>query len=249
MTAAPAVNDLRSLHADMRAAAGSLRLPLRHRAWKGETGNWQGVGIGSSIDFQDHRPYLPGDDPRYIDWQAYARTGSYTMKLYRDEVSPRVDVLLDASASMWLGDDKARRVLELLYFCMESALRHGGALRCITLAGHRLGVLTTDALMAHALTWPDGDDAGAGGRASGPPAVDRAALRHGSLRVLISDLLFPGSPEPLLKQLVRGRGRGLILAPFSRHEEDPQSRHPGRRSRHPRSAGDEVDSEGASPGH
>src|SRR5882724_4802165 len=81
-------------------AAERCRLPFGRRAWRGGQGNWLGAGVGSSIDFQDHRAYMPGDDPRYIHWAAYARTGQLTMKLYRAEVSPLVDVAVDVSASM-----------------------------------------------------------------------------------------------------------------------------------------------------
>ena len=116
-----------ALHGAARKAAAHLRLPFHRQSWRGTVGNWMGAGIGSSIDFQDHRPYLPGDDPRYIDWQAYARTGHYIMKLYREEVSPRLDLIFDTSASMQLGEDKAARALELLYFCLESAARAGAS--------------------------------------------------------------------------------------------------------------------------
>jgi uncharacterized protein (DUF58 family) len=75
----PDASVVAAIHGRMQAAAQRLRLPFRSRTWRGESGNWQGAGVGSSIDFQDHRQYLPGDDPRYIDWQAYARTGHYTM--------------------------------------------------------------------------------------------------------------------------------------------------------------------------
>src|ERR1700758_4038989 len=112
------------------AVAEHLRLPFRSRSWRGRSGNWLGVGVGSSIDFQDHRPYLPGDDPRYIDWRAYARTGHYTMKLYREEVSPAVDLALDASRSMFFDEAKAARVVELLYFAIESARRAGSSVHC-----------------------------------------------------------------------------------------------------------------------
>src|ERR1700761_9106351 len=109
----------------MGAVAEHLRLPFRSRSWRGQAGNWLGAGTGSSIDFQDHRPYLPGDDPRYIDWRAYARTGQYIMKLYREEVSPLLDLVLDVSASMALGERKRRRALELFAFCAQSARRSG----------------------------------------------------------------------------------------------------------------------------
>ena len=213
---------LRALQGRMRVAAARLRLPLRHRTWRGESGNWQGAGVGSSIDFQDHRPYLPGDDPRYIDWQAYARTGHYTMKLYREEVSPRVDVALDVSDSMFFDDAKRERSMELFFFCAESALGAGASLRC-----HAVG-------RADSVPWTPGaglresERARAAGptpaphdAAPAPPALGRVPWRPGSLRVLVSDLLFPGSPEGPLALLAAAKGRGVIFAPYCRVESDP----------------------------
>src|SRR5690606_38681434 len=108
--------DLTRCHSHALAAAARHRLPLRSRVWKGHAGEFQGAGVGSSLDFQDHRSYVPGDDPRHINWQAYARTGQYTMKLYREEVRPLVDVVLDASDSMFFEPAKAARTAELFYF-------------------------------------------------------------------------------------------------------------------------------------
>ena len=54
-----------------------------------------------------------------------------------------------------------------------------------------------------------------------PPALARVPWRQGSLRVLVSDLLFPGSPEPHLSVLAAGKGRGVVLAPFCRAEATP----------------------------
>src|SRR4051794_30985311 len=118
--AIPPLAERQQLHRRMKSASEHLGLPFRSRTWRGQAGAWVGVGSGSSIDFQDHRPYLPGDDPRYIDWRAYARTGHYIMKLYREEVSPLVDLVLDASASMFFDSAKAHRTLELFAFAAES---------------------------------------------------------------------------------------------------------------------------------
>ena len=99
MRAWPQEETLREIRAQAREASVHFRLPLGRRAWSGRAGAWAGVGRGVSLEFQDHRPYVPGDDPRHINWPAYARSGVYSMKLYREEVSPAVDVILDASAS------------------------------------------------------------------------------------------------------------------------------------------------------
>ncbi|NNM29809.1 MAG: DUF58 domain-containing protein, partial [Akkermansiaceae bacterium] len=120
--------ELKACYTSASVCAEKLRLPLRSRVWKGQAGEFLGAGTGSSLDFQDHRSYVPGDDPRHINWQAYARTGHYSMKLYREEVRPVVDLVFDVSESMFFEPVKARRACELFYFLVESASRSGASL-------------------------------------------------------------------------------------------------------------------------
>lgn len=206
-------SDLKHLKSDirerMRSAAERLSLPLK-AGLRGTNGHVPGSGVGSSIDFQDHRPYVPGDDPRHIDWQAYARSGHYTMKLYREEVRPLVDLVLDISASMFLDETKARRTLELAGFCIESSLRAAAALRIFSLAGGQVVPVGVDL-----------EDLAAPAREEGAPDLARIPWRAGSLRVFLSDLLYPASPASLLPALLALRGRAVLLVPFSPAETDP----------------------------
>jgi uncharacterized protein (DUF58 family) len=55
---------------------------------------------GFSTDFSAHRPYVPGDETRYIDWKLYARARRYYIKLFDAETNFTANLLLDASASM-----------------------------------------------------------------------------------------------------------------------------------------------------
>jgi len=55
---------------------------------------------GFSVEFANHRPYVPGDDIRHIDWRAYAKADRFFIKEYEEETNMRVHVLLDCSASM-----------------------------------------------------------------------------------------------------------------------------------------------------
>jgi len=215
MTAWPEATELREIRQVAEMAARRLRLPFRSRSWRGESGNWVGAGIGNSIDFQDHRPYLPGDDPRYIDWQAYARTGHYSMKLYREEVSPRVDLVLDASGSMTFDETKRRRALEIFFFALESGLRAGSSVRCYGMHGQLCQPWAVESLLGGRLPGMAGP---AGDELSG---WSRVPWRQGALRVVVSDLLFPGSPEPLVAALAAAKGRGLVLAPYSEAEAAP----------------------------
>lgn len=228
--------NLREIHARMKAVASVARLPLRSGRWTGTAGNVLGRGTGSSIDFQDHRQYVPGDDPRHLNWQAYARTGHYTMKLYREEVTPRIDLVYDLSGSMFLDTAKESRVWELVYFCLESGLRVGGHLKLFVL-GRAAADTPVELPVEQALAdgWPatagrarDGAAAAARGREQGVAApallvdqLDRVPFRAGSLRVLVSDLLDESPPGRAAATLGAARSRGLVLAPFARAESDP----------------------------
>lgn len=202
-----------TLRLQMRGVAERLSLPLR-QGLRRTTGNVPGSGAGSSIDFQDHRPYVPGDDPRHIDWHAYARSGHYTMKLYREEVRPLVDIVLDASPSMFLDEAKTQRALELAYFCLESTLRAGASVRLMSLYGTKVAahepVAGWESLKK---VEPTGSDS--------IPNLTGVPWRPASLRVLISDLLFPVPPSSVVPLLLSGRGRGLALVPYCRAECDP----------------------------
>ena len=60
---------------------------------------------GSSVEFAEHREYVPGDDVRYIDWRAFARTERYHVKQFEEETNLRSYILLDTSGSMDYGSD------------------------------------------------------------------------------------------------------------------------------------------------
>lgn len=58
---------------------------------------------GRGVDFDEVRPYQPGDDPRMIHWSLTARLGKPFTKIYKEEREPSVYLLLDQSTSMSFG--------------------------------------------------------------------------------------------------------------------------------------------------
>src|SRR6188768_810041 len=56
--------------------------------------------FGASVDFAEHRGYVPGDDIRRVDWKLYARTDRYYIKQYEADTNANLAVLLDVSKSM-----------------------------------------------------------------------------------------------------------------------------------------------------
>lgn len=202
-----------------RRRAELFSLPLRDHQWRGSAGNFAGIGAGSSLDFHDQRHYYSGDDPRHINWQAFARTGQYTLKLYREEARPMVDVILDVSSSMFTPEAKAERVIELLYFAAASSEKNGASLNLHLVRGPYNCVLPREILFAH--RWTELANSLPETSASATPTLLHSPLRPGSLRVWITDLLFLAAPENLLQSLTRERGRGILLCPYVREESAP----------------------------
>ncbi len=65
---------------------------------------------GFSVEFSQHRPYLPGDSLRYVDWKVYGRSDRYYIKQFEQETNLRAHILLDVSASMsFAGAEVSKR--------------------------------------------------------------------------------------------------------------------------------------------
>src|SRR5262249_19380726 len=98
-------------------AAFRYALGIPRNAPVGMVGSTLGQRSGSSLEFKDHRGYEPGDDLRHIDWNAYARSDQLTVKLFREEVTPHLDIVVDGSRSMALeGTPKAGACVALAAF-------------------------------------------------------------------------------------------------------------------------------------
>ncbi|HVZ93449.1 MAG TPA: DUF58 domain-containing protein [Phycisphaerales bacterium] len=117
---------------DPRLVARLDRLDVRStRVFLGKLhGERRSKRRGRSVEFDDHRPYVPGDDPRFIDWSIYARLDRLFIKLFLEEEDLALHIALDASASMHAGDpDKlrfaARLAMMLAYIGLSKQNRVG----------------------------------------------------------------------------------------------------------------------------
>ncbi|MBR3334728.1 MAG: DUF58 domain-containing protein [Clostridia bacterium] len=121
----------------------TLSLAMRGRAQGGAGGSRRSRQTGSSAEFSDYREYVPGDDIRRLDWNAYARFDKLFLKLFMEEQESLVTVLLDASASMGAKWASARSAAEAIgYLALTGGdrlniqvLKNGRALRSSQLSG------------------------------------------------------------------------------------------------------------------
>jgi uncharacterized protein (DUF58 family) len=92
--------------------------------------------FGTSVDFAEHRGYVPGDDIRRVDWRVFARTDKFYVKEFEADSNSNFVVLLDVSASMAYGP----RISKLDYAKTLGA--------CLTYLVHRqrdrVGLVTFD---------------------------------------------------------------------------------------------------------
>jgi uncharacterized protein (DUF58 family) len=79
---------------------GNLELIARQIVEGFLTGRHRSPYHGFSVEYLDHRPYVPGDDLRSFDWKILARSDKYHVKLFEDETNLRAYILLDCSRSM-----------------------------------------------------------------------------------------------------------------------------------------------------
>src|ERR1700710_1270912 len=86
------------------AKVGKLQFMARQVVEGVITGQHKSPHKGFSVEFSEHREYVPGDEIRHLDWRAYARTDRYYIKLYEQETNLRATIVLDTSASMKFAD-------------------------------------------------------------------------------------------------------------------------------------------------
>lgn len=184
---------------------------------------------GFSVEFSEYRPYVPGDDPRNLDWKLMARTDRYYVKQYEDETNRRCYLAIDQSRSMAYGNDHitkaqyAQTLAATLAYFLHLQRDAVGVITCGTDSSdylpplHRRGHLQQ---LMQVLEQPsEGRDSLL---ADGLTRLAGLSHRRG-LVVLISDLLT--DPQSLDQPLGYLRGRGhqlLILRVLERSEIDLQ---------------------------
>lgn len=82
------------------ARVGNMELVAKQVVEGFLTGRHRSPYHGFSVEYLDHRAYVPGDELRLLDWKIVARSDKYYVKLFEDETNLRAYILLDCSSSM-----------------------------------------------------------------------------------------------------------------------------------------------------
>lgn len=183
---------------------------------RGPAGEHVGRGTGSSLEFQDRRAYAAGDDVRHVDWRALARTDQLLVRLWREEVLPRVEILVDVSRSMAIEEEKGRVVVDLVALLARAASESGAQPR-VVLLGDRPRILGDVELELEGFELDGRAPLDVALRAAGGMA------RPGSIVVLVSDFLFPHDAADLVRPLGARAGALALLQVLARSESEPRA--------------------------
>jgi uncharacterized protein (DUF58 family) len=190
--------------------------------------------FGASTDFAEHRPYMPGDDIRRVDWKVYARTDRYYVKEFEADTNTDVTIALDCSRSMrFAGSRDAVTKLDYAKYLTASLAYLSHRQR------DRVGLVAFDdaiiehiqpsarhlSTILHALDrvvprGEPGDRAAAAGSrdGEGPGALDAVfrllteTIQRRGIVAVVSDLYEP--PGAVLSALTHLRGRGNDIIVF-----------------------------------
>ena len=200
------------------ARTGNLELVARTVVEGFLSGLHRSAHLGMSMDFAEHRAYMPGDDTRRIDWRLWARTDRYYVKEFEADTNANVLFLLDVSRSMRFAGDRARGLSKLDYArilvaCLAQFSRQ---------QRDRVGLFTFDddvrdvipasarhlPLVLHTL---ERAEAGRAGDLVTPIRRIADSIRRRSIVVLVSDLYE--EPHRVLDAaaVLRGRGNDLVV--------------------------------------
>jgi uncharacterized protein (DUF58 family) len=181
--------------------------------------------LGASMDFAEHRAYMPGDDIRRIDWKLYARSDKYFIKEFEADTNVNFSILLDISKSMnFAGTPGSITKLDYAKYLAACLAYFSSKQR------DRVGMCTFDDdvrdyippsakhlhVILHAL---ERVKAGRKGNLDRPLVRLSESFRRKSLLVLISD--FYDEPRNVLESVTHLKGKGndvIVMHILDRNE-------------------------------
>jgi uncharacterized protein (DUF58 family) len=205
-----------------------------------QTGAYVSRFRGRGMEFDESRPYQPGDDPRSIDWRVTARSTTAYTKLFREERERPVLVAVDLRANMHFATqgcfksvNASRTAALIAWAAHHRGDRLGGLIFGDTThrelkprLGRRAALRFVHELVEH----PDWRRHGAGGNGPDPLAQAMSALRRvarpGSLVVVVSDFAsFDRAAQSYLSSVAR---HSEVLAVFLNDPLERKLPPPGR---------------------
>ena len=193
------------------------------------TGMHKSPHKGFSVEFSEHREYVAGDEIRHLDWQAYARSDRYYIKLYEQETNLRATIVLDTSGSMKFGAgphaesklDYARHLTACLAYLLSHQQDMVGLVAMDTRIHVEIPPASSPAHLDRMFKQLEVLEPGQGTQLSAGLHTLAERLPRRSMVILVSDLwVEPAEFVKALQHLKYRRHQGLVLHLLDRAEID-----------------------------
>lgn len=120
---APLISRDEILSLRSRVEQQNATVNYRHEVEHRTLGDARSVYRGYGMDYDESRPYFPGDELRMMNWRVTARTGEPHMKVFREERKPGVFILLDRRKNMRFGTRRRLKVAQAVRVAVELAFK------------------------------------------------------------------------------------------------------------------------------
>ncbi len=181
---------------------------------------------GFSVEFAEHREYVPGDDIRFLDWKVYGKTDRLYVKRFEEETNLEAHLVVDVSASMAYGNHRevkskrtlgrskfeyARRMAAALAYLITQQQDAAGLVLFDSAVRKKLPALNNPAHFAHIISELEKAEPAEDTGIARALAEAGEAIRRRGLVVLISDLMDDGKEVLRGLKRVRHRGHEVLL--------------------------------------
>lgn len=205
------------LHPEAIRRIGRLELRARHIVEGLLSGMHRSPFFGQSVEFLQHRQYVPGDDLRHVDWKVWARQDRLYVKQFEEDTNMRCTLLVDVSGSMQYGSgpmNKYEYAATLAASLAYLLLKQHDSVGCIAFDEVIRARTTQRSTQAHLSTIVQTLDASKPRNKTDPGSILREIAETGPRRgmiILMSDLL--GDVESTLRglRLLRQRGHDVLV--------------------------------------
>ena len=180
---------------------------------------------GFAVEFAGHREYVPGDDPKHVDWRVYFTRDKYFVKQYELETNFVCHLLLDVSASMRYGEGREQKLLyaaQLAATLGYSVIRQSDKVSLFTFDDHVRGIVTPSNSMSQVVRMTEHlDEIDPVEKTDMPACLNEIAGRIGRREIVMifSDFFTDVEAlEPVLQRLRYARHE-VVLFHVMHHDE------------------------------
>ncbi|MEQ8791192.1 MAG: DUF58 domain-containing protein [Pirellulaceae bacterium] len=207
----------RFLHPEAIKRISRMDLRARHVVEGFLSGMHRSPYFGQSVEFLQHREYVPGDDLRHVDWKVWGRQDRLYVKQFEEDTNLRCTLLVDISNSMQYGNGPMNKYEYACTIASSLAyliLRQQDAVSCMAFDDRVRTRVPSRSKRNHILSVINALDASKPADKTDMYGILRSAaesLPRRGMMILVSDLLV--NPQSVLRglKLLRQRGHDVLV--------------------------------------